>query len=173
MHRNNINRSINKIVITFLVLMNLSSCKETATGTQKALIIFHTSACFGYCPVYHLQVNNDKTARLFAEVVYKNASTEIDSSETGYFVGSVSDTLFNKLKIELAKIDLDNLNFDGQDCCDAPIITIIVYYDGKRKFLRSMFPPAIADNLISVLNQICVEGNFTRTSETFHLEGQE
>lgn len=161
------------LLIAFILLMSLSACKKKTTGTQKALIIYHTSGCYGYCPVYHLQVNNDKTARLYAEVVYKNGTSELDSSKMGYFTGTLQDTLFNNLKDKLNRLDLDNLTFDGADCCDAPIVTIIIYYDGKRKFLRSMFPPAISGPLLSALDEICISNNFTRTSEPFRIEGQE
>ncbi len=140
---------------------------------QLEKIIFHTSMCYGYCPSYHLQVDKDKKINLFAEQVYKNVryqSYEPDTTKTGYFTGIVADTTFNKLTNELQKIGLDSLEFDGATCCDGSIKTIIVYYNGKRKYLKSMFPPVKAGKLISILYEICETSKLQRTDERFKIE---
>jgi hypothetical protein len=65
--------------------------------------------------------------------------------------------------------DIDKLKFDGPDCCDLPIRTIIVYYNGKRKYLRAMFPPERAENLINYLYNIC-EYSKLQVSNIFNIE---
>lgn len=137
-------------------------------------IIFHTSMCFGNCPIYHLEVDQNKTFKLYAEKVYKDPtnfkSQEMDSSKTGYFVGNLDDVTYNKLITELNSVGLDSLKFDGPNCCDAQIKTLIVYYNGKRKYLKSMFPPQKAGNLISILYEICKSEKGQRTSKQFTIE---
>ena len=137
-------------------------------------IIFHNSMCFGTCPIYHLEVDQNKTFKLYAERVYKDPtnfnSQKIDSTKTGYFVGKLDDATYYKLITELNSIGLDTLHFEGPNCCDVSIKTLIIYYNGKRKYLKSMFPPQKATNLISILYEICSSEKRQRTSKQFTIE---
>jgi hypothetical protein len=138
-------------------------------------IVFHTSRCFGSCPAYHSQIDSNKTFHLFAEYVSNtpDIATNLfnpDSSKMGYFTGRVSDTRYTELESELQIIGLDNLQFDGVDCCDGSIKTIIIYYNGKRKALRSMRPPREADKLISLLRYITESTSTHRTNQKFEIE---
>lgn len=160
---------IKKLLLLSLFSILLSSCKSAKNDLQFDKIIYHTSACFGFCPVVHLEVNANKTVRLHAEKMYSKAGG-VAESRIGYFNGTVNDTTYNKLIKELRLIGLDTLKFDGPDCCDGATKTIIVYYNGKRKYLRAMFPPDHAFSLISVLNDIYSTGKFTRSEAEFKLE---
>ena len=153
--------------------------KDTLIKTEKHYkpiklerIIFHTSRCFGPCPAYHLQIDSDKKIKLFAQVVFKvseNKDRKLDSTKIGYYSGTISDTTFKNLITLLQICDIDNLTFDGPDCCDSPIRTIIVYYNGKRKYLSAMFPPEKAVDLIHYLNNIC-EYSKLQVSDKFNIE---
>lgn len=147
--------------------------KEKTHSFEK--IIFHTTGCFGTCPTYHLQLDSNKKIKLFAERVYKNDkdfSFDLDTAKTGYFNGVASDSTFTLLDNELKSIGLDTLEFDGASCCDGSLITIIVYYDGKRKYLKSMFPPDKASKLIGILYDICEKSTLTRTTQKFEIENE-
>lgn len=145
-----------------MISTNLKS-QQISKAFKFEKIIFHTTLCFGNCPTYHLQVDNDKKIKLYAEDVYKNDSTiQRDKAKIGYFTGTVSNILFIKLTNALKKIGLDTLEFNGETCCDNSVITIIVYYNGKRKYLKSMFPPAKAHKLISTLYEICETSKLQR-----------
>jgi hypothetical protein len=138
-------------------------------------IIFHTSACYGFCSIYHLQVEADKSLYLFAETVYKtdkDISIQRDTTKTGYFTGTVNDSLFAHLEQELKTIGLDTLEFNGASCCDGSMITIIVYYNGKKKLLKSMFPPAKARKLIDILYAICGKSNLIKADRKFYIENE-
>jgi hypothetical protein len=141
-------------------------------------IIFHTSRCFGSCPAYHSQIDSNKTLLLHAEYVDNTLDIQTDlnnsdSSKMGYFTGQVNDRFYTELVNELENVGLDDLQFDGADCCDGSTKTIIVYYNGKRKFLKSMFPPKEANKLISILRNICESTNTQRTDKTFQIEDKE
>ena len=159
-----------KITTSFLFLTLLFSCKPKQDYFQFEKIVYHTSACFGRCPVVHLEITKDKTARLHGEAVYSKTGGTIDASRTGYFTGVVADTAFHKLMTELRKIGLDTVKFGGPNCCDGATKTIIVYYNGKRKYLRAMFPPDHAFPMLSALNDIYSTGRFEKAEETFELE---
>ena len=120
-------------------------------------ITFQTSYCFGTCPVYHLELNADKTFKLHVETVFlENSQTrELDSSKMGYFTGKIDQKMYNKFIAAFQQSDMCNLTFDGVKCCDGSLITMIVNYDGIQKELVSMFPPQSAQALIQVLYEIC------------------
>jgi len=169
-----------KTISIFTLIVILSGCGESVknqTDSKSSFekIIFHTTGCFGTCPTYHLQVDADKSLKLFAETVYRNEkriSTEQDTTKTGYFNGVVNDSTFALLNKALKTIGLDTLEFDDATCCDGSVKTIIVYYEGKRKFLRSMFPPEKAARLISILYDICEKSSLTKTSKKFDIENE-
>lgn len=162
------------IFLLLLATVALRDCSPSDRKIKPEKIIFHTSPCFGACPTYHLEVQSDKGLRLHVERVYqkdKGFSMEPDSTKTGYFTGIVSDTTFQKLLTELETVGLDTLELNGPDCCDGSLKTIIVYYNGKRKFLRSMFPPDNIKGLIAVLYEIAEKSQVRRTDKPFGLEG--
>lgn len=168
------------LVILLSITLGCSYPKKKPSQPKPAFekILFHTSGCFGTCPTYHLQVDSTKNVKLFAESVFKQDSVISyvpDTAKTGYFTGRADDSTFSRLNHEMETIGLDSLQFEGENCCDGSIITIIIYYQGKRKFLQSMFPPHKAKNLISILYSICENSTLYRTNERFDIEyeGQE
>lgn len=90
-----------RIIIITSIISTLFGCGQSDKNVKLDKIIFHTSMCFGTCPTYHLQVDNNREVKLYAEQVYKNGSYETDTTKTGYFVGIVADTTFRKLTNEL------------------------------------------------------------------------
>ena len=99
-------------------------------------IIFHTTGCYGSCPTYHLQIEKNKAIKLHIQRAYKRHSMyEIDSTKIGYYEGVIDEINYQKLELLLKTCNLNTLEFDGANCCDGSITTIIVYYNGKRKYL--------------------------------------
>ena len=129
---------------------------------QFEKIIFHSSSCYGNgCPEYHLQVDSVKYARLFASYVPSKKRGEKDTSKTGYFVGMVSDTLYDKLTSIIHQIDFDSLTFKHVNVMDGVTFTIIIYYNGKRKSFWTAYPEENVSKLISVLYEICERNKLT------------
>jgi len=142
---------------------------DTAIKFDK--IIFHTTECFGTCPVYHLQVDKSKKVKLYTEVVYKPRNGfQTDTASQGYFIGQLSDTTFEKLIKAIQTCNLRTLKMNNALCCDGSISTIIVYFNGQRKYFKTMFPPTIANELIKTLYDICEEGGLTKTFDKFKIE---
>ena len=133
-------------------------------------VVFHTTECFGTCSVYHLQVDGSKSFRLHAPIVYSNKGFQSDTVLQGYFIGQLSDTLYKKLIKALQTSNLRTLQMRSASCCDGSITTVIVYFNGQRKYFKTMFPPMIANNLIATLYEICENSNGTKTDEKFKLE---
>jgi hypothetical protein len=134
-------------------------------------IIFHTTECFGTCSVYHLEVDNSKKARLHAQVVYRPRSGyQTDSASQGYFEGQLGDTTFEKLIKAIQTCNIKTLKMNNELCCDGSISTIIVYFNGQRKYFKTMFPPVIANELIKVLYEICETESLKKTTEKLEIE---
>lgn len=134
-------------------------------------VVFHTSGCFGSCPTYHLQIEKNKKVKLHVQTVYQEHSMyDVDSSKIGYFEGSLDEINYQELELLLKTCNLRTLEFDGANCCDGSLITIIVYFNNQRKYLQSMFPPEIATELISHLYKICEETDLDRVEEQFEIE---
>ena len=62
------------------------------------------------------------------------------------------------------------MSFPERNGADAPVTTLIIYYNGQRKYLKSMFPPTIAEKLIEFLYLISERAILTRTNEKRTME---
>jgi hypothetical protein len=162
-----------KTIFATLLAVLLFSCSAQKDTVKFEKIIFHSSRCFGACPVIDLQVNKDKSlllARISATRMSKviNGEDPGGKEETEYFKGTVSDSLYTELLAELAKTD--TVSFKGHDCCDAPMKSIIAYYNGKRRSIKTMFPPKRGEKLINILYQISKSESLIKTTEKFEIE---
>src|ERR1017187_574579 len=110
-------------------------------------IIFHSSICFGTCPVLHIEIDSNRQI-FYNGQVSKGFNPEIDPSLSGTFKGTLNFSSYNNLIDLLHTSNLEELEFNNETCCDGPIVTIIVYFNGQRKYLKYMFPPLIAHDLI-------------------------
>lgn len=158
---------------SILLLLLLASCSAEKTPIDFEKIVFHTSPCFGNCPIINLQVNKDKSILLYKNkdiIKAKVGEGSTLNNETEYFKGTVSDELYKELLTEIAKTD--TISYKGQNCCDAPLKTMISYYNGKRKYSETMFPPKEAEKLISILYEIAKSKNLAKT-EKFEIEDVE
>ncbi|MEX6690106.1 DUF6438 domain-containing protein [Danxiaibacter flavus] len=148
--------------------------KKQETTVDKSIqfqkLVFHTTTCHGTCNAYHMELNNSRHFKLYAETVYDQDSFRTDSLDQGYFTGKVTDTLYHKLIAALQTSNLKTLRMKNEFCCDAPIITMIIYFNGQRKYFKSMSPPIVANNLINTLYEICKQNRGTKTNKKFMFE---
>ncbi len=133
-------------------------------------IIYHTTSCFGSCPTIDLEIRNDKSLYLKGEFYKDNSMFETDSIKSGQFIGKLNDTLYDELIDILQTCNLKTLSFPEIHGYDAPMRTLIIYYNGQRKYLKSMFPPTIADKLINFLYLVNTKVKLTKTNEKRTLE---
>lgn len=161
-----------KYIALSLIAVSLFSCKSAKDNFQFEKIAFSSSMCFGFCPSYQMEIKNDRSIRLHGDSIFgkRFENANIDRSKMGYFTGTVADTSYAKLMTELRKIGLDTVKFDGPDCCDGSVKTLIVYYNGKRKYLKAMFPPEHAHALIATLQNIYATSPFVPASQKFEIE---
>jgi len=133
-------------------------------------IIYHTTRCFGSCPIIGMGIDSNRNVYLEGEFYEDGMGFWIDSIKSGQFVGKLNDTLYNELIDILQTSNLKTLTFPEIYCCDAPVTTLIIYYNGQRKYLKSMFPPTLADKLIEFLYFVHEKADLTRTNEKRKIE---
>jgi hypothetical protein len=134
-------------------------------------IVFHTTECFGRCNVYHLQVDSSRLVKLHRQLVCSQIiGAPVDTTIEGYFIGPLSDPSFQKLIKILQTCNLRTLKMNNALCCDGSVSTIVIYFNQQRRYFKTMFPPTIANELVSTLYDICDESGFTKTFDKFKLE---
>jgi len=136
-------------------------------------ITFHTTSCYGDCSIYHLEIKSNGKIRLHREEVYKQKDRGIyvlDTLNIGYYSGTISKNLLNELEQEIKTINLENLEFKSHLCCDESTKTVIINYNGKRKYFKDMFPPRMTTNIIHLLYRICEGVELQETEIQFELE---
>ena len=160
-----------KYALIIITVLTIFSCKKKDGKFKLDKIIFHSSQCFGSCPIFHLEVNKDRFAYLFAETVHKTSSDYgLDKQRMGYFTGKIDTTNFNKIDSLIQEIGIDTVNYKKVICCDSPIYTIIIYHNGKRKYLKSMYPPKKMSWIINELYNICQKNELKKTNKIFFIE---
>ncbi|RAI89251.1 hypothetical protein LV83_02292 [Algoriphagus yeomjeoni] len=135
-------------------------------------LTFHTSACFGSCPVIHLEISSDKTLKYSSNFYKEKSFNETDTARSGNFTGTLSDKLFDELRDLIIQSKITALQ-GGQNqmlCCDGAIKTIILYHNGLRTYYKVMFEPRILRELISFLTTIDQNVDLKKVEEKFSLE---
>jgi len=159
-----------RLLIVLFFISTLSALGQGDKTIKLEKIIFHTSRCRGKCPVYHLQVDSARQIQLLAQYVSLKKSNANDSSKTGYFVGIVSDSLYDKMTNIIQQIGIDSLVVNHEMVYDGVNIGIIIYYNGKRKSFSTRSPQKKLLELIHVLYDICEKSELKRTDKKFDIE---
>jgi hypothetical protein len=153
----------------------LFSCKSQSAGTGEPAdefkvgkVVYHLSRCNGTCPSMDLEIDSNKNVYVNREF-YKTKSL-IDSANSGTFKGKLTPAQSTQLTEVLKKSNLDSLEFAPVGITDVSETTIIVYYNGKRKYLTSARPPQVANDLITFLKSVGNDKSLERTTEVKELE---
>ena len=104
------------------------------------------------CPRIDLEI--DSNLNVYVSREFFKTKSETDTKFIGDFQGNLDQNDSNKLLGLLEAVNLDTLKFPDVTCCDAPVITIIVYFNGERRYFKSMLPPAEVNELIAFLKGV-------------------
>lgn len=126
-------------------------------------LIYRTTPCYGDCSVINLEI--DKNRNIFIHRELFN-----DKINSGNFTGTLYENLYNQLINILQTSKLKIWTFPKKEGHDAPTTTLIIYYNGKRKYFKSMFPPVFSQQLINLLYQIGEETELIRTDKEKQIE---
>ena len=136
-------------------------------------LVFHTSSCFGSCPIINLEIASDRNIKINRSYIKDRTESSKDFEKSENFIGKIPEIEFKKLieliiksKITTLKDTKDNNMF----CCDGAIKTIIVYHNGKRNYFKAMFEPKMVSELIKFLYQIGGKTEMEKASKEFKFE---
>jgi len=136
-------------------------------------LVFHTSSCFGSCPIINLEIASDRNIKINREYIKDRTESKKDFEKSGNFIGKIPEIEFKKLIELIIKSKITTLK-DTEDnnmfCCDGAIKTIILYHNGKRNYFKAMFEHEMVTELINFLYQISGKMEMEKVSEEFKFE---
>jgi hypothetical protein len=116
------------------------------TLSFKKLVYHATQAWNG--PSVDMEIDSNKTLYMH----YVNNSEGYDHGlASGNYSAVLDDASYKELIYNLQTCNLRKMKFRDIEGADSPVITLIVYFNGKRKYLKSMFPPRIASDLLTFI----------------------
>lgn len=132
---------------------------------QFEKLVYHASDG-GSTPNISLQI--DSTRNLY---VHFRIPSSDRMQRTGVYSAVLDEDTYNKLISQLQNAQILALRFGNTKGADSPIITLIIYYNGIRKYLRSIAPHRIARNLLNYIQlQLANYPGLKPASETQELE---
>lgn len=127
-----------KYLLTVLLSFVLFSC-STQNSTKYSKIEYEARACFGFCPIFKMTVNPDRTAVIEAEhFTFSDARSkdEFSQPKEGTFKATIKEADFNKMIALLESADLKSLQneYKNRNVSDLPTSFLRVNYaDGTVK----------------------------------------
>jgi hypothetical protein len=113
-----------------------------------------------------MNVYNDRTLELsITKFLSKGAR---DTART--YKGKISKKEFDTLMTYLQEIDWKTIEFSKENCCDAPIKSLILNYNGETRKYRAMFPPESTNKLFQYLYDLAVNNKLPVTNEPLEFE---
>ena len=132
-------------------------------------IIFHSSPCFGRCPVFDVEIDSNMLIYFKGHIIndYHDSTLRPISEQ---FKGKLPDSTYKKLISLLQRCELKDLKYTPEHNTDAWGRTIIVYFNNQRKEISSTSPPMILTDLVNFFVHINNEVTLTATNENFEIE---
>lgn len=127
-----------KYLLTFLLSIVLLSC-TTKNPSQFSKIEYEAGACFGFCPIFKMTINPDRTAIIDAQhfTFSKGRSKdEFSQPKEGMFKAAITEADYNKMIALLNGADLKSLKdeYINRNVTDLPTAYLrINYVDGTAK----------------------------------------
>ncbi|MCU7616081.1 DUF6438 domain-containing protein [Chryseobacterium sp. PBS4-4] len=151
------------LIIIFACI--LYGCTNESPNFDK--LIYKTTGCFGTFPTYYLEINNDKSFKLYAETVYKKETSifdfELDSAKMGYFIGQLDELTFQNLTKKIRRVSKPNYTYyNNYSITDTPTITLIIQRGGDKTCYETSNPTNdFQNNIVNFFNKIC-SGNYEK-----------
>lgn len=85
-----------KYLFSLLSFVLILSCATSQTTSNYSKIEYEAGACFGFCPIYKMTINEDRTATF--EAIRFNFSRDVQSEENeGTFKGKIDPEKYKEL----------------------------------------------------------------------------
>lgn len=128
-----------KYLLSLFAAVLLLSCSTQKVESKYSTIEYEAGACFGFCPIYKMTINKDRTAVLEAEHFNFTKGTtkdEFSKPREGTFTATIKEADYNQLVALLDDLDVKNLNekYGSNNVTDLPTSYLrIKFADGMSK----------------------------------------
>lgn len=128
-----------KYILSLFAIAILFACHSQKVQSKYSTIEYEAGACFGFCPIYKMTIQADRTAVLEAEHFNFSKGTtkdEFSKPREGTFTATIKETDYNKLLTLLNDLDVKNLNdkYGNNNVTDLPTSYLrIKFADGTSK----------------------------------------
>lgn len=129
-----------KYVLSLMAFALLMSCATPKNDYAK--IEYEAGACFGFCPMFTLTVNPDRTAVIEAEhftFSQGRSKDEFSKPREGTFKATLKQDDYNKLITLLNELNVKSLDskYGSRNVTDLPTAYLrIDYKDGSKKSIE-------------------------------------
>ena len=130
-----------KSIFAIFALFSVLSCATNKTS-QYSKIEYEAGACFGFCPIFKMQINSDRTVLIEAEhFTFSDGKSknEFSKPKEGTFSTTLKEADFRKLMILLDDLNVKGLKTDYGDhqVTDLPTSYLnITFTDGTIKNIK-------------------------------------
>jgi hypothetical protein len=164
-------RPVSKFSKTFFQNRPVLKLKKKQYLVDKTIVfeklVYHASRAWNG-PTVAMQVDSNKNLYMR----YTNNTGGLDRGlASGNYKAVLDDDTYKELIKQLQNCNLRTLRFGDIKGHDSPDITLIMYFNGKRKYLKSMFPPRISEELLTfIILRLQGYGKLILTEENRDLE---
>lgn len=127
-----------KYVLSLLSFVVMLSCATTLTTSNYSKIEYEAGACFGFCPIYKMTINKDRTATFEAKRF--NFAQDVHSEENeGTFTGKIDPEKYKELLSMLNSLHPQDLNdyYGNKNISDLPTSYLTLNFeDGTEKKIQ-------------------------------------
>lgn len=128
-----------KYLLSLFAVVVLFSCQTQKSESKYSTIEYEAGACFGFCPIYKMTIQADRTAVLEAEHFNFSKGTskdEFSKEREGTFTATIKEADYQKLASLLNDLDVKNLKdqYGSRNVSDLPTSYLrIKLADGTSK----------------------------------------
>ncbi|CAD7799185.1 hypothetical protein CHRY9390_00447 [Chryseobacterium aquaeductus] len=128
-----------KYLFSLIAIVVLFSCQTQKMESKYSTIEYEAGACFGFCPIYKMTIQADRTAVLEAEHFNFSKGTtkdEFSKPREGTFTATIKEADYNQLVALLNDLDVKNLQekYGTRNVSDLPTSYLrIKLADGTSK----------------------------------------
>ena len=126
-------------LLSLFAIVVLFSCQTQKSESKYSTIEYEAGACFGFCPIYKMTIQADRTAVLEAEHFNFSKGTskdEFSKEREGTFTATIKEADYQKLVSLLNDLDVKNLKdqYGSENVSDLPTSYLrIKLADGTSK----------------------------------------
>jgi hypothetical protein len=110
-------------------------------------LVYHATQAW-FSPTVSLQLDNQRNLYLEIDNGFYGHNRDL---ETGQYRAVLDDSTYKQFVTILQNSSIRSLRFGNVEVKDSPEITLIVYFNGKRKYLKSTSTPRAVNDLLSFI----------------------